>query len=281
MTTLAGAEARATALSIDWDVAASRLGGYDDFMSKEINEQPAAVAATLLGRRRDGGRLALDEAAGLSERDLRAIERVSIVACGSSYHAALVAKYAIEEWARLPTDVDIASEFRYRNPVVNNRTLTIGVSQSGETVDTLQGLRQARALGSKVLVVSNVVDSSMAREADGVLYTRAGPEIGVAATKTHLTQIVALELLALVLAQARRTLAVADISGVMDQMLTLPDHLDTALQRTGEVAAVARAVGRGTRLLLPRAPHRPPCGHGGCTQIEGDLIPAGRGVPGR
>ena len=240
VTTLDGSEARATALSIDWDVAASRLGGYDDFMSKEIHEQPAAVAATLLGHRRDGGRLALDEAAGLSERDLRAIERVSIVACGSSYHAALVAKYAIEQWARLPTEVDIASEFRYRNPVINHQTLTIGVSQSGETVDTLQGLRQARALGSKVLVVSNVVDSSMAREADGVLYTRAGPEIGVAATKTHLTQIVALELLALVLAQARRTLAVADISHIMDQMLTLPDQLDTALQRTGDVAEVAK-----------------------------------------
>jgi glucosamine--fructose-6-phosphate aminotransferase (isomerizing) len=239
VTTLDGADARATALSIDWDVAAARLGGHADFMTKEIHEQPAAVAATLLGHRRDGGRLALDEAAGLSDRDLRAIERVCIVACGSSYHAALVAKYAIEQWARLPTEVDIASEFRYRNPVLNNRTLTIGVSQSGETVDTLQGLREAAALGSKVLVVSNVVDSSMAREADGVLYTRAGPEIGVAASKTHLTQIVALELLALVLAQARRTLSVDEISSVMDQMLALPDQLDTALQRTDDVAGVA------------------------------------------
>ncbi|MGD0393921.1 MAG: glutamine--fructose-6-phosphate transaminase (isomerizing) [Acidimicrobiales bacterium] len=239
VTTLDGADARATALNIDWDVAAARLGGHDDFMTKEIHEQPAAVAATLLGHRRDGGRLALDEAAGLSERDLRAIERVCIVACGSSYHAALVAKYAIEQWARLPTEVDIASEFRYRNPVLNNRTLTIGVSQSGETVDTLQSLREAGVQGSKVLVVSNVVDSSMAREADGVLYTRAGPEIGVAASKTHLTQIVALELLALVLAQARRTLSVAEISCVMDQMLALPDQIDAVLQRTDDVAAVA------------------------------------------
>ncbi len=240
VTTLDGADARATALSIDWDVAASRLGGHDDFMSKEIHEQPAAVAATLLGHRGAGGSLALDEAAGLSDRDLRAVERVSIVACGSSYHAALVAKYAIEQWARLPVDVDIASEFRYRNPVLNERTLTIGVSQSGETVDTLQGLREARALGAKVLVVSNVVDSSMAREADGVLYTRAGPEIGVAASKTHLTQIVALELLALVLAQARRTLPADEINGVMDHMLALPDQLDAALQRSDDVAGVAR-----------------------------------------
>ena len=240
VTTLDGAEAKATPLSIDWDVTASRQGGYDDFMTKEIHEQPDAVAATLFGRRRADGMLTLDEAAGLSEDDLRAVDRVCIVACGSSYHAALVAKYAIEEWARLPTEVDIASEFRYRRPILDHRTLTIGVSQSGETVDTLQGLREARALGAKVLVVSNVGDSSMAREADGVLYTRAGPEIGVAATKTHLTQIVALELLALVLAQARGTLSASEIGAVTDQMLGLPDHLDKVLLRTKDVAEVAQ-----------------------------------------
>jgi glucosamine--fructose-6-phosphate aminotransferase (isomerizing) len=240
VTTLDGAPAVATALSIDWDVAAARQDGFDDFMTKEIHEQPEAVADTLLGRRQADGTLVLDLAAGLSEGVLRSIERVCIVACGSSYHAALVAKYAIEHWARLPTQVDIASEFRYRDPILDDRTLTIGVSQSGETVDTLQGLREARAKGSKVLVVSNVVDSSMAREADGVLYTRAGPEIGVAATKTHLTQIVALELLALVLAQARQTLPAPRIDELMDQMLALPDHLSLALERTKDVAAVAQ-----------------------------------------
>jgi glucosamine--fructose-6-phosphate aminotransferase (isomerizing) len=240
VSTLEGEDAIATALNIDWDVAAARLGGYPDFMSKEIHEQPAAVAATLLGHRREDGGVGLDEAAALSERELRGIERVCIVACGSSYHAALVAKYAIEEWARLPTEVDIASEFRYRRPVLDRSTLAIGVSQSGETIDTLQGLREARAAGAKVLVVSNVVDSSMAREADGVVYTRAGPEIGVAATKTHLTQIVALELLALVLAQARRTLPITEIDRLMDQMLVLPDQLDAVLQRTDDVARVAR-----------------------------------------
>jgi glucosamine--fructose-6-phosphate aminotransferase (isomerizing) len=240
VSTLEGEDAIATALNIDWDVAAARLGGYPDFMSKEIHEQPAAVAATLLGHRREEGGVGLDEAAALSERGLREIERVCIVACGSSYHAALVAKYAIEEWARLPTEVDIASEFRYRRPVLDRSTLAIGVSQSGETIDTLQGLREARAAGAKVLVVSNVVDSSMAREADGVVYTRAGPEIGVAATKTHLTQIVALELLALVLAQARRRLPITEIDRLMDQMLVLPDQLDAVLQRTDDVARVAR-----------------------------------------
>ncbi len=135
------------------------------------------------------------------------------MACGSSYHAGLMAKYAIEHWARLPVEIDIASEFRYRDPVLDARTLVIGVSQSGETVDTFQAIREARRLGAKVLVISNVVDSSMAREADAVLYTRAGPEIGVAATKTHLAQITALEILALYLGQARGTLAPAEARG--------------------------------------------------------------------
>jgi glucosamine--fructose-6-phosphate aminotransferase (isomerizing) len=240
ITTLGGMAARATELTIDWDVTSSHQDGYDDFMTKEIHEQPEAVADTLLGRRLADGTLRLDEASGLTTDVLRHIERVCIVACGSSYHAALVAKFAIEKWARLPTQVDIASEFRYRDPILDDRTLTIGVSQSGETVDTLQGLRQARASGAKVLVVSNVVDSSMAREADGVLYTRAGPEIGVAATKTYLTQIVALELLALVLAQARSTLSAVEIGVLMDQMLDLPDQLAKVLDRTKDVAEVAQ-----------------------------------------
>jgi glucosamine--fructose-6-phosphate aminotransferase (isomerizing) len=240
VTTLAGEHAEATPLSIDWDVAASRQGGYDDFMTKEIHEQPEAVASTLLGRQNADGTLSLDQATGLTDQDLRDIDRVCIVACGSSYHAGLVAKYAIEQWARVAVEVDIASEFRYRSPILNERTLAIGVSQSGETVDTLQGLREAKALGAKVLVVSNVVDSSMAREADGVLYTRAGPEVGVAATKTHLTQIVALQILALVLAQARGTLSSDEISSIMDQMVELPGHLETVLLRTKDVAEVAQ-----------------------------------------
>ena len=143
-----------------------------------------------------------------------AITKVFVVACGSSYHAAMVAKYAIERWARLPVDVDIASEFRYREPVLDAASLVIGVSQSGETIDTLQAMRQAKRAGAKVVVVSNVVDSSMAREADGVLYTRAGPEVGVAATKTVLAQIVALDLLGLYLTQVRSSLADDAVQGI-------------------------------------------------------------------
>jgi glutamine---fructose-6-phosphate transaminase (isomerizing) len=240
VTTLEGTRAEAAPLKVDWDAAASRQGGYDDYMTKEIHEQPDAVAATLDGYRRSDGSLVLDEAACLGASQLHGIDRVCIVACGSSHHAGLVAKYAIEQWAGLSTDVDIASEFRYRNPIVDHRTLVIGVSQSGETVDTLQGLREARERGATVLVVSNVVDSSMAREADGVLYTRAGPEIGVAATKTYLTQIVALELVALVLAQARETRSRTEVGALMDQMLRLPGQIAEALDRTKDVAEVAR-----------------------------------------
>ena len=206
-----------TALHVDWDLEAARKDGYDDFMSKEMHEQPKAVADTLLDRLLPDGTLVLDEVR-ITNEEFRAVNKVFIVACGSSYHAGLMAKYAIEHWARLPVEIDIASEFRYRDPVLDDRTLVIGVSQSGETVDTLQAIREARRLGAKVLVISNVVDSSMAREADAVLYTRAGPEIGVAATKTHLAQITALEILALYLAQARGTLSPADARALFDAM---------------------------------------------------------------
>jgi glucosamine--fructose-6-phosphate aminotransferase (isomerizing) len=241
VTDLDGSEVEPTALSIDWDLEAAQKGGYDDYMSKEMHEQPRAVADTLLDRRKPDGSLGLDELR-ITDDDLRSVERVCIVACGSSYHAAMVAKYAIEHWVRVPTEVDIASEFRYRDPVLDARTLTVGVSQSGETLDTLQALREARRWGSKVLVVSNVVDSSMAREADGVLYTRAGPEVGVASTKCHLAQIVALEILALTLAQLRGTLPPAEIARLLDRMHELPDRVADALGRVKEVDAVAESL---------------------------------------
>ena len=190
-------------------------------MSKEIHEQPQAVADTLLDRRGPEGELILDQMR-LGPDDLREVDKVFIVACGSSYHAALVAKYAIERWVKLPTEVDIASEFRYRDPVLNERTLCVGVSQSGETLDTAEAMREAARLGAKVLVVSNVVDSSMARAADGVLYTRAGPEIGVASTKCHLAQIVALEVLGLYLAQIMGSLPRREINEILNAMEDLP-----------------------------------------------------------
>ncbi len=238
VSTLAGEAVTPRPLQVDWDLEHAQRGGFDDFMSKEMHEQPRAVADTLLGRLGEDGATVLDEVR-IAEDDLRRADKVFVVACGSSYHAAMVAKYAIERWARLPAEIDIASEFRYRDPVLDGRTLVVGVSQSGETVDTLQALRQARAMGSTVLVVSNVVDSSMAREADGVLYTRAGPEIGVAATKTHLAQIVALELLALHLGRLRGTLAPAEGAAVQRALAGVPELVDRALRRDEAVAAVA------------------------------------------
>jgi glucosamine--fructose-6-phosphate aminotransferase (isomerizing) len=235
-----GTEVDPAPLHVDWDLDAARKDGYPDYMSKEMNEQPRAVADTLLDRVLPDGTLVLDEVR-ITNEEFRAINKVFIVACGSSYHAGLMAKYAIEHWARLPVEIDIASEFRYRDPVLDEHTLVIGVSQSGETVDTLQAVREARKLGAKVLVISNVVDSSMARESDAVLYTRAGPEIGVAATKTHLAQITALEILALYLAQARETLSPADARSMLGAMGVLPDKVSAALDRASDVEAVAEA----------------------------------------
>jgi glutamine---fructose-6-phosphate transaminase (isomerizing) len=238
VTTLDGRPVTPERLTITWDLEAAQKGGYEDFMSKEMHEQPQAVANTLLDRRGAGGQLVLDEMR-LGPDELRQIDKVFIVACGSSYHSALVAKYAIEQWVKLPTEVDIASEFRYRDPVLTGRTLCVGVSQSGETLDTSEAMREASRLGAKVLVVSNVVDSSMARAADGVLYTRAGPEIGVASTKCHLAQIVALEILGLTLAQIHGTLTAAEIADVLNAMDGLPDQLTTALSRAPDVDDVA------------------------------------------
>ena len=238
VTTLDGKEVTPPTRTVDYDLESAKKDGYDDYMSKEMHEQPLAVANTLLDRLLPDGTLALDEVR-ISDDELRSVDKVFIVACGSSYHAGLMAKYAIEHWARLPVEIDIASEFRYRDPVLDSRTLVIGVSQSGETVDTLQALREARRWNAKVLVISNVVDSSMTREADAVLYTRAGLEIGVAATKTHLAQITALEILALYLGQARGTLSPADARGLLAAMGSLPDKVAGAVSRSADVQAVA------------------------------------------
>jgi glucosamine--fructose-6-phosphate aminotransferase (isomerizing) len=239
VTTLDGDPVEPDPLHVDWDLDAARKDGYDDFMSKEMHEQPKAVADTLLDRVLPDGTLVLDEVRMTNEQ-FGAITKVFVVACGSSYHAGLMAKYAIEHWARLPVEIDISSEFRYRNPVVDEHTLVIGVSQSGETTDTMQAVNEAKRLGAKVLVISNVVDSSLARAADAVLYTRAGPEIGVAATKTHLAQITALEILALYLAQVRQTLSPAGARDLLAAMDSLPDKVALAMERFDAVRAVAR-----------------------------------------
>jgi glucosamine--fructose-6-phosphate aminotransferase (isomerizing) len=231
---------------VPYDLAAAEKGGYADFMLKEIHEQPAAVRDTLRGHIREG-RLLLDEL-HLTDAELRAVAKVFVVGCGTSFYSGLVAKYAIEHWARLPVEVDVASEFRYRDPVLDARSLVIGVSQSGESLDTMEACRFARlpANGAKVLAVCNVVDSSMAREADAVLYTRAGPEVGVAATKTHVAQIVALELLALHLGVLRGTVYPDEMASVVDALGQVPTRIEALLSRSDEICDVGRRYA-GTR----------------------------------
>src|SRR5207253_11025792 len=190
LTDLAGAEVAVDPIRVDWDLAAAEKGGFDDFMLKEIHEQPGAIRDTLRGRIDPRGRLNLDELR-MREEQIELVDKVFVVACGTAFHAGLVAKYAIEHWTRLPVEIEIASEFRYRDPVLDANTLTLGISQSGETIDTLEAIRHARSQQSHVIAITNTVGSSIAREADGVLYTHAGPERGVAATKTFATQMAA------------------------------------------------------------------------------------------
>ena len=222
---------------VTWDLEAAEKGGFTTFMLKEIYEQPHAVADTLAGRVTETGSVVLDELE-MDDKLLRAVDKVFVLACGTSYHAAMMAKYAIERWTRLPVEIDIASEFRYRDPVLDARSLVIGISQSGETIDTLAAIRYAKAQGSNVIGVSNVVDSSLARESDAVLYTRAGPEIGVAATKTFTTQLVAMQLLGLYLAQVRGTLDPGAVELLVHDLLRLPEQIEEVLTLSDEIEAL-------------------------------------------
>src|SRR5690606_31912671 len=188
--------------TVDWDAAAAEKGGFASFMDKEIHDQPHAVADTLLGRTDDRGRLVLDEVR-VDGAVLRQVDKIIVVACGTAAYAGQVAKYAIEHWCRIPVEVELAHEFRYRDPVVGSKTLVVAVSQSGETMDTLMAVRHAREQGATVLAIVNTHGSTIPRESDAVLYTHAGPEVAVASTKAFLAQITAAYLLGLYLAQLR------------------------------------------------------------------------------
>ncbi len=230
------ASGHARPFHIDWDLSAAEKGGYEYFMLKEIAEQPAAVSDTLLGHFTDG-RIVLDEQR-LSDQELRDIDKVFIVACGTAYHSGLLAKYAIEHWTRLPVEVEIASEFRYRDPVLDRSTLVIAISQSGETADTLEAVRHAKAQKAKVLAICNTNGSQIPRESDAVLYTRAGPEIGVAATKTFLAQIAANYLVGLALAQARGTKYPDEVEREYRELEALPGLIEQVLSHLEVVAAL-------------------------------------------
>jgi glucosamine--fructose-6-phosphate aminotransferase (isomerizing) len=240
-TDLEGRPVSLTEIEVNWDLEAAQKGGYEDFMTKEMHEQPQAVRATLADRVRGDGVIVFDEL-GLSDEQLRAVDRVTLIGCGSSFHTAMVAKYAIERWARVAVEVDIASEFRYRDPIVDGTSLVIGVSQSGETIDTITALREAKSRGAMIMAVTNIVGSSMAREADLVLYTRAGLEVCVVATKTVLAQVVALELLALRLAQLKGTLTPAQVAHQLAALSEVPALVDEVLASSTSIGRVAHEV---------------------------------------
>jgi glucosamine--fructose-6-phosphate aminotransferase (isomerizing) len=244
-----GNEMQAEPHTVNWDLEAAEKGGYPDFMLKEIHEQPVAVRDTLLGRFDGYGSLAIDDLR-MHEDQIRDVDKVFVVACGTAFHSGLVAKYAIEHWVRLPVEIEIASEFRYRDPVLDSNTLTLGISQSGETIDTLEAVRHARHQQSHVLAITNTVGSSIAREADGVLYTHAGPEIGVAATKTFSTQMVALQLLALYLGQVRGAKWPVEIAGYVSEMSDLPDQIERTLTLDEQVRELADRYANARNMLF-------------------------------
>jgi glucosamine--fructose-6-phosphate aminotransferase (isomerizing) len=223
---------------VDWDDEGAEKGGYETFMLKEIYEQPEAVSETI-GDRARRGRLVLD-GIGLTELEIQNLRRIVIVACGTAYHAGVVGRYIIEEWARVPVEPDIASEWRYRNPVLSKDTLVIGISQSGETADTIAAMQLAREQGARTLAITNLMGTQITREVDSVLYTRAGLEMGVAATKTFTSQVALLSLIALKLAQIRRSLPAEEIEFILEELYDLPQKMEQFLDGDHPIEEIAQ-----------------------------------------
>jgi glucosamine--fructose-6-phosphate aminotransferase (isomerizing) len=226
-------------IEIDWDIEAAVKQGYETFMLKEIYEQPDAVRETIGERIRPGGRLEL-EGLGVTDKQVRNLRRIVILACGTAYHAGVVGRYIIEEWARIPVEPDIASEWIYRNPVLSRDTLVIGISQSGETRDTVEAMKLAREAGAKTVAITNMMGSQITREVDSVLYTRCGLEVGVAASKTFTAQVALLSLIALKLAQVRRTLPDEELDFILDELYSLPERIAEFLDREHPIEEIAQ-----------------------------------------
>ena len=234
---------------ITWDASAAQKGGFTHFMLKEIFEQPKAVADTLIGRLSDNKQIVLDELR-MSADEIKALKKITVIACGTAYHAGLVAKYAIEKWAKIPVDVEIASEFRYRDPIIDAGTLIIAISQSGETMDTLMAVRHAKAAGGRVLAICNTNSSTIPRESDAVLYTHAGPEIAVASTKALLTQMVAVYLIGLHLAQVNGALKDAEVESLYKELLELPGKIEQILETVEPLRALTRIFAENNIVLF-------------------------------
>jgi glucosamine--fructose-6-phosphate aminotransferase (isomerizing) len=248
ITDFEGVVVAGTPFHVSWDLSAAEKGGHPYFMLKEIEEQPSAVADTLLGHFVDG-RIVLDEKR-LSDQELRDVDKVFVVACGTAYHAGLIAKQAIEHWTRIPVEVEMASEFRYRDPVLNRDTLVVAISQSGETADTLEAVRHAREQKARVLAICNTNGAQIPREADAVLYTRAGPEIGVAATKTFLAQIAATHLVGLALAQAIGTKYGDEVAREFAALEAMPPLIEATLAVVEPIRALAREIAGAKAVLF-------------------------------
>ncbi|MGN6576105.1 MAG: glutamine--fructose-6-phosphate transaminase (isomerizing) [Nocardioides sp.] len=244
-----GAPAEAKHYHVDWDLSAAEKDGFDWFMRKEIYEQPRAIADSTLGRHDASGALQLDEIR-ISEDELRDVDKIIVVACGTAFYAGLVAKYAIEHWTRIPCEVELAHEFRYRDPILTRDTLVVAISQSGETADTLMAIRHAREQRSKVLAICNTNGSTIPRESDAVIYTHAGPEIGVASTQGFMTQLVACYLLALYLAQVRGTKFGDEIAAIVRELEKMPSHVQRMLDDSGRVEDLARELADAKSVLF-------------------------------
>jgi glucosamine--fructose-6-phosphate aminotransferase (isomerizing) len=249
ITDLDGKTIKPKTYEISWDATAAEKGGFAHFMLKEIFEQPKAVADTLIGRLSDNNQILLDEL-HMSKLEIQSLKKITVIACGTAYHAGLVAKYAIEKWAKIPVDVEIASEFRYRDPIIDSATLVIAISQSGETMDTLMAVRHAKAAGARVLSICNTNSSTIPRESDAVLYTHAGPEIAVASTKALLTQIIAVYLIGLHLAQANGSLSDDQVHEIYNELLELPGKIEQILETVEPLRELTRKFAKNDTVLF-------------------------------
>ncbi|EEI26802.1 glutamine--fructose-6-phosphate transaminase (isomerizing) [Corynebacterium glucuronolyticum] len=244
-----GNPAEGKLFEVQWDAAAAEKGGFDSFMDKEIHDQPAAVRDTLMGRLDENGHIQLDEL-NIDESVLRSVDKIVVIACGTASYAGQVARYAIEHWCRIPTEVELAHEFRYRDPIVNEKTLVVALSQSGETMDTLMAVRHAKEQGAKVIAICNTNGSSIPREADANLYTHAGPEIAVASTKAFLAQITAAYLLGLYLAQLRGNMFADEISDILNSLTEMPEKVQQVIDKEDEIKKLGRDLSTASSVLF-------------------------------
>jgi glucosamine--fructose-6-phosphate aminotransferase (isomerizing) len=249
ITDLDGKIVKPKGYAITWDASAAQKGGFSHFMLKEIYEQPKAVADTLLGRLSDDNRIILDEL-HLTREEIRSLKKIVIIACGTAYYASMVAKYAIEKWAKITVEVEVASEFRYRDSIIDKDTLVIAISQSGETMDTLMALRHAKASGAKTLAICNTVSSTIPRESDAVIYTHAGPEIAVASTKAFVTQLIAGYLIGLYLAQTRGEMEEDEVRSIFEDMNELPAKIEQILETVEPLRELTRSFAKEDSVLF-------------------------------